>query len=556
MTNFLLQETIVKYNMNNIVSLLFGKRSDGRRLISTSESILSESEMDEEESAFDSLAQRQDTLDVGDVYFPDTRDGEIVRRPWEEDTDDTTSLLSTTPVSKPFNLRDFGGLLAEKSVLINGFEAPSVVVGESFVRQDDDLSNCSRSWNILLRSRRSSSRKVKRRGKTWRPVVVKLEGASLKFHSAGESFPPFQVVSLLWSHEFRAPKYQDQHRLLITTLFNNLCGSSPKRIFKKRLGGKTNGLKVAKIGCTNRKVLHDLIGTVQRCIFGFPGFRQRGIQYRKDRMFVDVKGVYEGVQNRRDYEIKASNHVHVKVKAMVSGSPKCCMALNKHSSFDGQQETEAPEVSFHKCVQERSLRSPVAVTFVPLDNCWFELIHFKSFKHKPAPLRCEVSLVVHDSNRFELRAKIFATTSTTRADAAAVSHASNVTLQFHVPLSTAKRDLSGNGVKNTSVSKGKVHHNYTNETILWSIHKLPLKIRCPAAASEKHLASLNCHFCPTIILNPDEFTKEPVHMDFKMRGNNVMNIEEITLGSRKFENVKTNYSSLFRVSIPVHVSRI
>lgn len=425
---------------------------------------------------------------------------------------------------------------------------------------DIDLSNCDRPWNVLLRIHRSS-RKVKERRKYWRPVVVKLEEASLKFHADDfESFPPFHVEPLLWSHGFTVPNYKDStggyRRLLTSTLFNSTRGTTTlKRVFTTCPSmRKKAGLKVAKIGCTNHKALRDLIDTVQRCIFSFPGFRQRGIRYRKDRIFVDVQEVYEGVQNERESEIKAVTHVHVKVKALVSGSPKCSLSLNNSSSF-GEQEAGAAKISFHKCVQEKKQLRPLVVTFVPLDNCWFEVIQMQSVSCKPPVLRCQVSLVVHVSTQIELRVQLFATTSEALPEAAPLK---NVVLRFRVPLSMFKEGLVGNFVKNTHVSKGKLDFSSSNETMLWSISKLPLKTgkKFLSKHRELPLASFSSHFNPTRSFNADDFTKEPVYMDFMIRRKNMVAIEEITLESEKFHNLKTNYSSFFRVSIPVHVFRI
>ena len=423
---------------------------------------------------------------------------------------------------------------------------------------DIDLSNCDRPWNVLLRIHRSS-RKMKERRKYWRPVVVKLEEASLKFHANDfESFPPFQVVPLLWSHGFTVPNYKgttgSHRRLLTCTLFNTTRGTTSKRVFATCPSmRKKAGLKVAKIGCTNHRALRDLVDTVQRCIFSFPGFRQRGIRYGKDRFFVDVQDVYEGVQNGRDGEIKAVTHVHVKVKALVSGSPKCSISLNNSSGF-GEQEAETAKISFHKCVQEKKQLSPLVVTFVPLDNCWFEVIQMQSVSYKPPVLRCQVSLIVHVSTQIELRAQLFATTSAL-PEAAPLK---NVILRFHVPLSMFKEGLVGNSVKNTHVSKGKLDFNSSDGTIIWSISKLPLKTgkKLRSKHRELPLASFSSHFNPTSSFNADDFTKEPVYMDFMIKRKNMVAIEEITLESEKFHNLKVNYSSFFRVSIPVHVFRI
>ena len=381
---------------------------------------------------------------------------------------------------------------------------------------DIDLSNCDRPWNVLLRIHRSS-RKVKERRKYWRPVVVKLEEASLKFHADDfESFPPFHVEPLLWSHGFTVPNYKDStggyRRLLTSTLFNSSRGTTShgntsrgttsKRVFATCPSmRKKAGLKVAKIGCTNHKALRDLIDTVQRCIFSFPGFRQRGIRYRKDRIF------------------------------------------------------GAAKISFHKCVQEKKQLRPLVVTFVPLDNCWFEVIQMQSVSCKPPVLRCQVSLVVHVSTQIELRVQLFATTSEALPEAAPLK---NVVLRFRVPLSMFKEGLVGNFVKNTHVSKGKLDFSSSNETMLWSISKLPLKTgkKFLSKHRELPLASFSSHFNPTRSFNADDFTKEPVYMDFMIRRKNMVAIEEITLESEKFHNLKTNYSSFFRVSIPVHVFRI
>ena len=94
--------------------------------------------------------------------------------------------------------------------------------------------------------------------------------------------------------------------------------------------------------------------------------------------------------------------------------------------------------------------------------------------------------------------------------------------------------------------------------MLWSISKLPLKTgnKYCARQLELPLASFSSHFNPTSSFDADDFTKEPVYMNFMIQGKNAVDIEEITLESEKFENLKTKYSSFFRISIPVHVFKI
>ena len=109
------------------------------------------------------------------------------------------------------------------------------------------------------------------------------------------------------------------------------------------------------------------------------------------------------------------------------------------------------------CARKKKL-NPLVVTFVPLDNCWFEVIQMTSINYKPPLLRCQVSLIVHVSTQIELRAQLFATTSAL-PDAATVK---NVILRFRVPLSMFKKGLVGNAVKNAHVSKGIVDFSSTD----------------------------------------------------------------------------------------------
>lgn len=536
--------------MNKIKSFIFGDHSDTKRLI-RSESVSSVSEPRVEQPS----ECASDCLDGNQEFSANTH-------MLDHDTPITEERVMEPLLSRPRyqqNHREFfdyysvtqrpnylESLVPDESARIAScFHNPSITL--------DTSSSCrDGTWRVLLRCHHSS-RKVK--GKIWRPIVVKLEEASLNFHAQGfESSPPFKVISLTWFHIFRAPKYQESsagcHRNVLTTvLLNTFQGSRQKwKSLTCPIWGKTAGQKVAKIGCADHKVLLDFIETVQRCIFSFPGFRQRGIHYKKNRVFVDVQEVYE----QREGKEVANSEAYIKVITRVSGSPECRIILNR---FAGQ--TDLREIGFHSCVKavkgSRRLGEPLTATFVPLDNCWFQLVHLKSFTSRPPPLRCQVTVVVRGTNWIELRAQIF---PTTRLDAAS---ASNIVLRFHVPpswLQSGKKSREKVVQQSASVSKGKVRYSSTNETMLWSIHKLPLQHKS-CHRNEKPSASLSVNFKPAVPSNPEQIFKMPVEMDFAMSGKSIaseVSISGMTMWDRKFEDFKTQYSSIFRILVPVEVS--
>lgn len=517
--------------MRKIVSLIFGSHSDTRRL-TRFESDSSVAKLKEEN---DCASESLEKIFVDDPEFT-TEESDITLA---EQSATKTSLLNHgqeiynealdhSSASEYFNI-NYGGIYIEKATPASNVE--------------------NAAWCVLLRSRCSN---LKGRGKFWRPILIKLEEASLKFHAQGfETSSPFKVIPLLWSYAFNTPKYRGsfgENTVLVTSLLNTSLGSSQHRRFLKYpILSEKSRLRVAKVGCVDRKVLLDFMETVQRCVSSFPGFRQRGIRYRKDRVFVDIQDVYEVVQMRRGKEIKATCEVRVKVKALVSGSPECRIILNSSGSFDRK-------ISFHKCVLGKDLRNPVVVTFIPLDNCWFQLINLKSITHKPPPLRCEVTVTVRNGNWFELQAQIFHTMpGPASLDAAPVR---NINLRFHVPLLLlqSSKVSEPDVVKNTSVSKGEVVYSLSSETMVWSLHRLPLKTYKNDDKTESPLASLNCNFCPATSLNSESFTKVPVEMDYVMNGNTVAletDISGMYFGLRKFDNFKTQHSRQFRIVIPV-----
>ena len=290
----------------------------------------------------------------------------------------------------------------------------------------NDASSNMKSWSLLAPCGRAM---LSQNVKSWRPVVVKLEESTLKFHAEDfESSPPFKAIHLSWFHSFLIPMIRTKMRhdkFLFTALLDDALHATRGRLAKTRSWSK--GVEVAS---ANYKALLDFIETVQNCVSRFPAFRPAGIFYKTENLSVRVENVYEVLQHENrnvgceEKPSVSAKLVQIMLKAKVSATPDCCIHIERTGSFS--KELAMDHAAFHRCVKTSSVNSrTVTASFSPLDNCWFQLMSWKTSCSKPTPLRCEVTVTACGYGSVQICARIF--TGSTRLD---VTSASDIILRF------------------------------------------------------------------------------------------------------------------------------
>ena len=291
---------------------------------------------------------------------------------------------------------------------------------EIFCPDSDHCSGNMKRWSLLLRCLPLSGQKLSHNGKIWRPVLVKLEENTLNFHAEGfESSPPFKVINLTWFYSFSGQGIKAKllhNEFLFTTVLVNSLLSTRGLLAESR----SNFVKLAS---ANYTVLLDFIDTVKRCVASFPAFRPAGISYKTEKVLINVKDIYEVTQQEKTRNV-SSKQVAVMLKAKISASPECSVHVKHEEDFSKKPAID--DVSFHKCVNSRLLNNQTVVArFVPLDNCWFQIMSWNACCSKPTPLRCEVTVTMSGNSSVELHARLF--TGSTRLD---VKSANNIALRL------------------------------------------------------------------------------------------------------------------------------
>ena len=414
----------------------------------------------------------------------------------------------------------------------------------------DNCSSNMRRWSLLLRCLPLSGQKLLHNGKIWRPVLVKLEENTLKFHAEGfESSPPFKVINLTWFYSFSGQGIKAKllhNEFLFTTVLVNSLLTIRERFAKSRSN-------FVQLGSANYTVLLDFIDTVKRCVASFPAFRPAGISYKTEKVVINIKDIYEVTQQEKTRNV-SSKQVEIVLKAKISASPECSVHV-KHAE-DFSRKPALDDVSFHKCVNSRLLNNQTVIArFLPLDNCWFQIMSWNGCCSKPTPLRCEVTVTIFGNSSVEIHAQLF--TGSTRLD---VKSANNITLRFYIPsewLETDEKDAEKSLQRCTSVTKGNVSYGSNAETMLWSIPKLSFNPCRNYFQNGKPLATLNSQFRPPPCSEAEELVKVPVGVDFHAKGSaqsSGVAITSMKLGVKSFGKFKTSYTSLYRVTIPLTVN--
>ncbi|EDO44769.1 predicted protein, partial [Nematostella vectensis] len=269
------------------------------------------------------------------------------------------------------------------------------------------------------------------------------------------------------------------------------------------------GTPIIKIGSTSNAIMKEFIEAVGDSIRTLPAYRDRGITYRKDEVFVDVDDTCHALLDGTGNVKKLGGRVQVKIRAFVTGDPECQLVLNdivvkerEEARLRGELKPQRihhwinlQHCQFHKCVDVSAFNESHSIVFHPLDACTFELLRFRSNLKKPLPLYVKSSITLHSEQRIELRAEIQLCQETKMAKYAR----NNVVFQLPIPetwvplFRTAKlfgreKSIKSSKGKQAAGIKSRLKHSrcsiaaslgtakYEPEysAIVWRIDKLPL----------------------------------------------------------------------------------
>lgn len=405
-------------------------------------------------------------------------------------------------------------------------EKPSVIEesDDESLGEDFSLATTNTSWNMFLRF---PDKKRKITPREWKSVVIKLEGNTLQIYEEYELSAPFREIPLQASFSFDPLRLQPSGRHG-KVHFTKLVYLNYKETRSVRQKGTyehiAEGMPIIKVGSQSHIVMREFMEAIGNSIRTLPAYRDRGITYRKDEVFVDIDDTCYALIGGDGTVKKQGGNVLVKVRAFLTGDPECQLVLNdiivkerEEARLRGELKPQRVhhwikirECNFHKCVEETSFTDSHAIIFHPLDACTFELMRFRVKQYKPLPLCVKASLTIHSEQRIELSAEIKLCQDTKMSKYAR----NNVTFRLPIPetwvplfrtggfLGREKSIKSSKGKRAAGIksrlkhskcsiaaSLGTAKYEAEYSAVVWRIDKLPLiQSNVPVDAPQ----TLNC----------------------------------------------------------------
>lgn len=385
---------------------------------------------------------------------------------------------------------------------------------------DETPLTTSGSWSMLLRF---PDKKRKIGSREWKPVVIKLEGTTLQIFEEYELSAPFREIPLQAYFVFTAPKLQSfEHGAKVHTVKLEYVKYIEARSLRHRgtIEHTAQGTPIIKIASPSHIAIKELLESFNNSIRLLPAYRDRGITYRHDEVFVDLEDLTHVILSGDGTVLRKNSKVLIKFRAFLTGDPECQLVLNdivlrerEEARLRGEEKPQRVHhwvklrhCDFHKCVDAATFNQSHAITFHPLDACTFELMRFPVDHHKPLPLLVKTLLNVHSEQRIELKAEIQVCQETKMAKYLR----NNVVFRFPIPESwvplfrTSKTFRGEKSIKSSkgrraaaiksrlrnskcsiAVSLGKAKYEPEYGAVVWHIDQLPfIHSKIPADAPQ------------------------------------------------------------------------
>ena len=393
------------------------------------------------------------------------------------------------------------------TTVVAASSAPPVIVEEDKPLAEYPVLSTTSSWSLLLRF---PDKKKRIGSREWKPVVIKLDRCTLQIYEDLQLSAPFREVPLQGYFAFSEARLQSHERggKVHTVKLEYVKYTEGRKLSPKgNIEHIPSTTPILKLGSRNCFVVREFMEAVTHALRFLPFYRDRGITYHHDEMFVDVDDVCHVLLSGDGSIQKQGSKVLIKIRAFLTGDPECELILNDVVVKSREEERLRNEVKpqrvhnwiklqqceFHKCADRSKFDEAHAIQFHPLDACTFELMRFPVRNSKPLPLEVTASLSLLSEHRIELKAEIQLCQEKKMTKYAR----NNVVFRFPIPdmwvslFKTSKLFRGEKAIKSTRVQKGglknRLHSSkcsivvslgsakYEPEyaALVWRIEKLP-----------------------------------------------------------------------------------
>lgn len=141
---------------------------------------------------------------------------------------------------------------------------------------------------------------------------------------------------------------------------------------------------VVKLGCPDLSVVKGLSDQIGEAVRQLPVTREKGVAYRMNEVFVDVKDYSDILMNCDGAVLERRSLNRIYIQAFLSNSPECKLILNDIEAIllqgKGQmtnsmsRQVRLNDVVLHPCVNKSLYKKNREIRFCPVDGYPFELL--------------------------------------------------------------------------------------------------------------------------------------------------------------------------------------
>jgi len=243
--------------------------------------------------------------------------------------------------------------------------------------------------------------------------------------------------------------------------------------------------------------------TVQVTGAGPCPWREPGIKYRKNELFIDVVESVNLLMSTNGSILSSNVSGQILMKSLLSGMPECKFGLNDKILMAKEARTgvarrprgagiELDDCTFHQCVKLGKFDSDRTISFIPPDGV-FELMKYRATTNLNLPFKVLSS--IKEIGRTRVEAQV-----TVRALYKPKFIGTNVIVKVPVPKNTATTKIR--------VTSGKAKYSPEDEAIVWTIKKIIGESEASLSAEVNLLAAVS--------LDKKTWSRPPISMQFQV----------------------------------------
>lgn len=283
---------------------------------------------------------------------------------------------------------------------------------------EDDLTRklqLDKEWDVHLKlNKRIPGTKTK-----WLPVRVSVKKGVLSIKKGAmlspgrkNSISPAVVEDIILQHNHKmtdpVPRSYDKNTKLHQIKLQQSIVQEKRSVKRLFLMEHVTRFKTLyKIGSHDLSVIQSILEAVNEAVRQLPVTRARGVAYRVNEVFVDVKESSDILMNCDGAVLDRKSLIRMYIQAFLSGAPDCKLVLNNIEAtlLQGKsvltqgmtRQVRLQDLVLHPCVNKDLYGASRQIKFQPVDGSTFELLRCSIDPYISPPINVSCLMEYHQT---------------------------------------------------------------------------------------------------------------------------------------------------------------